>query len=559
MEVIGFTASVLTLIHGLDNTRRILSDYRKGGKDRERLLREVSVLQSALVRLKAGDEKARENDKQEAWLDVVGPLSNQGGALECIDDVISEITLKVKPRQGLRGAMMRWTWPFAKEDIDRNVKQIHRLSQSISLVLQDASLRFAIATNEGVTGLVKMTNKHELRAILQWLSSLNFLEQQRLEFSKAMSGTCDWFLSSANYSAWKQKQQRVLYCSAIGGAGKTILASMAVDDLRTQLAGQDVGIFVIYCKHDRPDTHSVEKLAMAMLRQLVQIKACLIPSDLEEVLKKHYYTNDTKPELGEVLKVLNAHLPAFSSTFIVLDGLDEIMREQAREDIITFLAKLEGQPQIMFTSRPIYEIENFFLDISMDHDIDEVGSVDEEDENFDYWTEYNQKMASSFTLDSLDDEEFSETSSDQDDFEINASPQEHSTSFTPETPSVQSGSPIPRSPLQQSQDHIVCSKCLQNIISLGYQCQKCTTPRSIICTSCYDCGTRCTNEKATHEIHVTMRFPCLKMDVYARPRAIRTYVRRRTQQSPVLLNFVRLKAGFAEQIEEVVTRAAQKM
>lgn len=98
MEVVGFTASVLTLAQALDYTRKILNDYRKGGQDRERLLLEVSLLQSALDRLKAGDEKARESGRQEAWLDIVGPLASQGGALERIDDVISEIKLKVEHR-----------------------------------------------------------------------------------------------------------------------------------------------------------------------------------------------------------------------------------------------------------------------------------------------------------------------------------------------------------------------------------------------------------------------------------------------------------------------------
>lgn len=559
MEPLGFIATVVTLVQAVDYSRRILGDYRKGGKDRERLLGEVNVLQSTLHGLIDGDKKAGENGKQEAWLDLVGHLSKQGGALESIGDVISEITLKIEIRPGFRGAMVRWTWPFVKEDVDRNVKQMQRLTQSVVLALQDASFRLAMTTNEGVTRILKVANKQGLRAILQWLSSLNFHDQQRLEFSKAMSGTCEWFLSSSHYSAWKQKEERVLYCSAIGGAGKTILASVAVDDLRMQLAGPDVGIFVIFCKHDRPDTHSAEKLAMAMLRQLVQIKGGLIPSDLEELLEKHYYTNDTRPELGEVLKVINAHLPVFSSSFIVLDGLDEILHEKARKEIITLLSKLEGQPQIMFTSRPIDEIEKTFLPIAFDQDIEEIESVDDEDESVDYWTEDNQEDAYGFIPEYSDDEEFNESSSDQDDVEMNSSLHGHPTSFTPETSTVQSDGSILQSPQQQPNDRIVCRNCMQNITSLRYQCQKCTSPRSVICTSCYDSGTRCVNENSNHDNHVTLRLPCLKMDVSARPRAIRTYVRRRTQQSAVLFNFVKLKAGFAEEIEEVVTRAAQKM
>lgn len=562
MEPVGLTASVLTLISGADFIRRTLDDIKKGGKDRERLLIEIKSLQSVLDRLKAGGDRARASGKQEAWLDIVGPLSSKGGPLECIGDVFSEIKLRIEPKQGLRGAMIHWTWPFVKEDVDRNVKQMQRLSHSVSLAVQDASFKLMMAMNERVTHLDKMTNKHELRAILQWLSSLNFLEQQRLEYLKAMPGTCEWFLSSLHYSAWKQEQHRVLYCSAIGGAGKTILASVAVDDLRMQFAGQDVGIFSIYCKHDRPDTHSAEKLAMAMLRQLIQLKACVIPPDLEEVLEKHYYTNDTRPEQDETLKVINAHLPTFSKSFIVLDGLDEIMDEKAREQIIMLLLKLEGEPQIMFTSRPLDLIEKIFPPRVSDQDNEEIESSDDEEEGSGCWTEYDAQYANHLGSEPFDYEDMSEPSSDEEDAEMAANLHEYPTSFTPDAATTQSddpGPPTPPRPLQQSDELGICSKCRKKLASLQYHCQKCRGSRPTVCIDCYDCGIRCVSGDSSHDIHVIVRVPCLKMDVSARPRAIRTYVRRRTQQSPVLLNFVKLKPGFAEEIEEVVTQAAQKM
>lgn len=357
MEVVGLVASVATLVETANFVRRTLSDYRKGGKDRDKLLAEVDGLKTLLDRLKGDNENAAKSGKQEPWLDIVGQLSQNGGTLEQIEDVMSEVKLKIERKQGFRGALVHWTWPFVREDVDRNVRQMQRLSQNVAVVLQDASLKLTLAINEGVTRVDKITNRRELRAILEWLSSLYFLEQQRLDSLKAFPGTCEWFLTSPEYSAWKQKQHRVLYCSAIGGAGKTILASVTIGDLRMATARQDTAIFVIYCKHDKPDTHSVDKVAMTILRQLVQLKACQIPPDLEEMLERHFYTNETRPSLDEALKVINAHLPTFSQAFIVVDGLDEIMKEEARECIITFLMKLEAAPQLMFTSRPIEMIE----------------------------------------------------------------------------------------------------------------------------------------------------------------------------------------------------------
>ena len=559
MEVVGFVASVGTLIEGADFIRRTLDDYRKGGKDRERLLAEVASLKSVLDQLKAGSDQAREDRKQEAWLDAVGQLSSKGGVLERIDDVISEIKLKIERKHGFRGALVQWTWPFVKEDVDRNIRQMQRLSHNVSIVLQTASLKYTSIIHERVSRVEVATNKRELRAILEWLSSLNFLEQQRLEFSKAFPGTCEWFLSSLEYDAWKQKRQHILYCSAIGGAGKTILASVAIDDLRMQTAGQDVGIFIIYCKHDRPDTHSVEKLAMTILRQIVQIKAGLIPSDLEDLLTTHYYTKDTKPELDEVLKIINSLLPAFSSNFIVLDGLDEIMQEKAREEIITFLLTLEGDNRIMFTSRPIDVIEKMFLPINSDPD-DEIWSNEDEVESRDYWNHDDVDYEYSYdpNAEGIDDDDDSDSSSNTDthaDAAIDIGVP-NPASFTPSISTIQSDSQDSGQPTETS---IKCSRCDRAVVGLHYDCQKCVNNRSTICVKCYNAGIRCLSGDRNHDVHVVVRAPCLKMDVSARPRAIRTYVRRRTQQCPLLLRFAKQKPGFAEDIEDEVTSAAKKM
>lgn len=555
MEFVGLLASVGTLIEGANYIRTTLKDYRKGGQNRDLLLAEVDNLASVLSRLKIEDYKAKENGKEEAWLDSVGQLSAPGGVLERIDDVIKEIKPKVQRKPGIRGALVQWTWPFLQEDVDRNVRQMQRLSHIVSLVLDEASLKLTLAIHERLTRVDLVTNKRELRLILEWLSPLNFLEQQRLEFLKVCPGTCEWFLSSPEYTGWRNKEQRVLYCSAIGGAGKTILASAAADDLRMQTAGQDAGIFILYCKHDRPETHSAEKLAMTMLRQLVQIKAGRISSDLEELLEKHYYTHDTKPDFEAILTVLNAQLPSFSATFVILDGLDEIMQEAAREEVISFLMRLSGEPRIMFTSRPIDAIEKVFLRIGSHLEIDDIGLLRNEDRGACYGSECGSEDSYDYDW---GPESGSEATSDQTLFETTDNDQVRRTDLNSSGLGLAALESDEASP-QQPDNFVPCSKCGQAVTLLQYHCQKCTISRSIICVTCHDSGGRCVTGDSGHDLSVTLTIPCMKMDVSARPRAIRTYVRYRTQQSLVLKKFVKHKEGFAREIEDVVTRAAQKM
>lgn len=563
MEAVGLVASVATLIEAANFVRTTLSDYKRGGKDRDRLLAEVDSLKSVLGRLQTDNHNAKQVNKQEPWLDIVGQLSQKGGTVEQIEDVISEVKLKIERKQGLRGAIVHWTWPFIKEDVDRNIRQMQRLSHNVSIVLQDASLKLTLAINEGVTRIDKTTNKRELRSILEWLSPLYFLEQQRLEFLKAFPGTCEWFFRSPGYNIWKQKQHRVLYCSAIGGAGKTILASAAIDDLRMDTAGRDTAVFIMYCKHDRPDTHSVDKLATALLRQLIQLKACQIPPDLEELLDRHYYTNETKPTLEEVLKVINAHLPTFSSVFIVVDGLDEIMQEAARERIIVFLMKLEGAPQVMFTSRPLDLIEKMFLSVVPGEDLGELELTASEDEKDDPYSDDGYEGMDCYEYDTSGESAEEENSSDQGSdggyqgilptYDSELSQGIPAVTLNPSSITSENGSQ------HMDEDGKQCSKCGSKLELLRYLCHRSPRAHSAICISCYDSGTRCVEGDSSHNTYVVAGLQCLKIDVSARPRAIRRYVRSRTQQSTVLMKFVNTKPGFAEEIEDTVTRSAQKM
>ena len=221
-EPLGLAASIVTLLAVTKKVKVILSDYRKGGKDRERLLREVNHLANTLDRLRVDDEKAEKDGRHEAWLEHVRYLSQRGGTLDDIKDVMSEIRLRIQPKEGFRGALLQKTWPFYKEDVDRNIQKMIGLSQNVSLALETASLKMTVTISGQVSQIHRIIDKGELRHVLAWLSPLNFLEQQSVEFSKAVLGTCHWFLSSPSYREWKQREHGILHCSAIGGAGKTI-------------------------------------------------------------------------------------------------------------------------------------------------------------------------------------------------------------------------------------------------------------------------------------------------------------------------------------------------
>ena len=165
------------------------------------------------------------------------------------------------------------------------------------------------------------------------------------------------------------------------------------------------------------------------------------------------------------------------------------------------------------------------------------------------------------TLQDLDSIESSDSSTDQSDVETDYELQSREERDSTE---VKTGNQIqnplhPSTTSQQAKYGRACGRCRQKIESLQYQCQKCIGFESIICKGCYDCGLRCVSGDSNHDTFVLLRIFSIKMDVSAHPKAIRTYVRRRIEQSPNLLRYVKSKADFRREIEETVPLAAKKM
>ena len=567
-EVVGFVASLSTLIETTFFVVNVLKDVKSGGKDRKRLLTQIESLNALLKGL--CDDIPQPEREAEAYVDIVGTLKDKGGVFEQIHDVMSEIRTKVEPKRGWRGLAQPFTWPFEREDIERNDRQLQRLSQSISISIQAAALKVNLSTKEGVRSLTTATNKRELRAILEWISPQNFLEQQVLEFEKHLHGTCDWFLNSDEFLAWKAAEHPLLYCSAIGGAGKTVLASVAVDNLRMTFSGQDVGVFVIYCKHDKPDAYTVPNLARTLIKQLVQMRSGTIPPDLEKLLEEHYYTKDTKPEVQKVVDVLNANLPKYSKNYIIVDGLDEIIKDETRQMAIDFLLRLPGSPSIMCTSRPIDVIDDMFLlsthigpslepltkgrqdtpdaQSIVSSEASVIGDEADDDMSFDADgsdLSYESEMA----YDSPSSEESDDGNSlDLDQIDQSLQCDKDSLSASRYSSSSQAIGKV-------TNDCVTCSKCNSAFRVFHHSCTKCISQAPVICDECFAKDNRCSHQK---DDYVT-RYNALKMDVSARPRAIRTYVRIRIARSPELKKWAKRQDNFAKMVEDEVTNSARKM
>ena len=202
----------------------------------------------------------------------------------------------------------------------------------------------------------------EDQAILDWLTPIDYADQQSDFIGRRQEGTGQWLLESAEFHAWVETDKQTLFCPGIPGAGKTIITSIVVEELTTRFHDdKSIGIAYLYCNFRRRDEQKVDALLASLLKQLAECKSFL-PSSVKGLYDR-YKTKRTRPSLDEISKTLHSVIATYSLVYIVVDALDECqLSDGCRSRFLTNIFNLQAKPtaKLFATSRPIPDIEKVF-------------------------------------------------------------------------------------------------------------------------------------------------------------------------------------------------------
>ncbi|CAG8122905.1 unnamed protein product [Penicillium olsonii] len=176
---------------------------------------------------------------------------------------------------------------------------------------------------DNVAKLVQHQDDQERQDLLNWLSSTNYATQQGDYIGRREEGTGQWMLESSEFQSWASGSKSTLFCPGIPGAGETILASIAIEELEEKF-GNDamIAIAYIYCNFQRQGEQSAASLLSNILKQIVQTQSPL-PSDVEVMYDRHKLKG-TRPSVDEIRKILQSICSSrLQRTFVVIDALDE--------------------------------------------------------------------------------------------------------------------------------------------------------------------------------------------------------------------------------------------
>ncbi|KAK8248578.1 hypothetical protein IWZ00DRAFT_297592 [Phyllosticta capitalensis] len=180
--------------------------------------------------------------------------------------------------------------------------------------------------------------------LTRWISPLDHWEEHRGLLNKVAPRTGQWFLNSEQFLLWKSRKTQYLWCSGKPGAGKSVLASIAIKDL--QHSKRDCRVAFLYLSYKQKP--SVNDLLGSLVNQLISTPLPRCIQDLWNDENEKPAPFGSRPDLTQLEELLSA-LTAASDTFIVVDAMDEFDLSQ-RQNLLNSLRRIKTA-NILVTSR----------------------------------------------------------------------------------------------------------------------------------------------------------------------------------------------------------------
>ncbi|KAI1777216.1 hypothetical protein F4818DRAFT_409587 [Hypoxylon cercidicola] len=250
-------------------------------------------------------------------------------------------------KQRLWKQLFQATWRGFTDKIHhlkKNLERHRRLIESHATIVEFEEIqRIRESARRDFEFHQKAENDRRRLRVMEWLSPFSAEDlQDRYRETRSICGdTGRWLLDDSRFQKWFSPdhcQTPSLWINGIPGAGKTILASVIVDEARG--IGQASTIF-FYCKYGDSARNTFISAARSLLAQL------LVQND--HILQPLYERSSMSGEVMLTSKMtakdlLRTALKSCAKTYIILDGLDECDRDNRKEIATWFQSVIDGVP-----------------------------------------------------------------------------------------------------------------------------------------------------------------------------------------------------------------------
>ncbi|KAI1329506.1 Pfs, NACHT and ankyrin domain protein [Xylariaceae sp. FL0255] len=193
-----------------------------------------------------------------------------------------------------------------------------------------------------------------------WSHRAEYTEIHTRSQRDRVPGSGVWFLSNHKFKKWMQSDriritggENILYCSGRPGSGKTILASTAIDEIKTARRQSSIGLAYFYFSYRNKTP--ISSVVLALLEQLY-LQSSAKWSEIQKL--QDSTSNPLERPLPELLSVLVLLLTRFRKVYIVLDALDEVSSEN-RSGLEALLSSFQSpHTRVLVTTRPSLDLRS---------------------------------------------------------------------------------------------------------------------------------------------------------------------------------------------------------
>ncbi|KAJ6529244.1 ankyrin repeat-containing domain protein [Mycena capillaripes] len=335
-DPLGTLAIILQLVETAIDIRNHIQDFRHAPREQQKLLMEMDALQPLLGELQT----------RIAGHKCDGILKQMNSPLSMFKLTMEQFSEKLHPGSGLFSEFskrLRWTMRD-KQEAQEYLAKFEQFKSLINSWLLIDLWDIAQQQRRDDSAMFLAAERTE---IIDWLCPINFFLRHADISRMRQQGTGLWLLSHQVFQDWKSGWKRTLWCSGIPGSGKTVLASMVVDQLRAEYEEQSIGVACIYLDHKEAENQPPAELLFGLWRQLVIGKDV---GSLAERIYRQHRGRGTTPSLNEASEVLRFCIENYTKVYIIVDAIDEYP-EVPRRVLVRHLARTGSTVYMMVTSR----------------------------------------------------------------------------------------------------------------------------------------------------------------------------------------------------------------
>jgi hypothetical protein len=171
--------------------------------------------------------------------------------------------------------------------------------------------------------------------------------------------TGDWVLRSPEWKDWIEGSNRCLWIHGIPGAGKTILVSHLIENIRKHSEPKNFGFAYYYCFFGNNQDEALPFLRWILDK--LSRRANAVSNSLWKLYKEGF-----EPGVRDLLQALAVALDSFDQVFLVVDAIDESI---PRDNLLKVLRDFITDPRfekirLLASSRQYIDIEQVMDNIS---------------------------------------------------------------------------------------------------------------------------------------------------------------------------------------------------